>query len=694
MPRFSVSDITIVTVSYNSSPILPDMLKTVPDGVKVIVVDNGGHDRPALDRLSAQFGFQLISCERNFGFGSACNTGVAAAQSEYVLLLNPDAMLAENTLDLLLEAAARHDGQTAFGPAILSPDGTPDFKRRSVLLPRKDWLPKGMPTTERDVPVLTGSAIFATRALFSRVPFDPLIFMYHEDDDWSLRLRKSGGRLVFVPDAQVPHKAGHSSGRDPAIARFKAFHLAKSRIQTMRKHKLPVPRLRAYLKGFLGLLSPENLVSPRKRAKNVGFLMGAHRLSKAATSPKDLKPLRESLPGWKVRRELMRLLRQLKGLPRSIFERYIASHWYDAFKRKEIKLHDGELPAQDKVAIYLIFPKDGVLESHVRSLAYMREAGYAPFVVSNLPLSDADRERLKSLSWRVMERPNIGYDFGGYRDGCRVLGDDVKMLKRLVLLNDSSWFPIPGSQNWLRAAEELGLDYVSANTSYGVMRVDPDHYHAIQWNHDTSLRDFHYCSYALSIGPNLLQSPKFIRYWKAYPLTENKNKVVRRGEMGLSRLAVDNGFSHGATFDIPALPALLDACTDEELNRYAQGLVCLGEERMRDVLEAVLPDMDARRSAGDRQDVINLLLTTSARTGLSYTMPQFLWEKHGFDFLKKSPVSISKEDSDVMLALAQRIAAQHPAAGYIVEEMQAIRSRKNFSTEDEPTNRSHMQGSS
>ena len=69
MTSHSVADITIVTVSYNSSPILPSMLRSIPQGAQVIVVDNGGSDGGQLQLLAKDFGFSLISSSENLGFG-------------------------------------------------------------------------------------------------------------------------------------------------------------------------------------------------------------------------------------------------------------------------------------------------------------------------------------------------------------------------------------------------------------------------------------------------------------------------------------------------------------------------------------------------------------------------------------------------------------------------------------------------
>lgn len=674
---FTAADVTIVTVSYNSSNILTQMLPTVPAETPVIIVNNAGRDLPQLKALvAARPNTKLIDNTTNVGFGSACNQGAHAAETEFVMLLNPDAQLKQGALAALLDAAGRYAPNTAFTPRIESASGKPHFKRRSVLISRDKWMKRGWPETECDVPVLTGSAIFARTQLFQQVEFDPRIFMYHEDDDWSLRVLEAGGRLVFVPDAHVVHLSGKSSGSNPHVLRFKGFHLARSRIFALEKHKRPLAGLRTTAEAILQLLSPAAWFSKTRRAKVVGYYIGARYPWKHFTSAEEMPVQILHLPGWKLRRELKRLFTQLFSIPRSVYDVFLSTKIHDLFLRANIKRVAGDVPRGDRVAIYLVFPKNGLLPSHKRSIAHIRESGYAPLVVSNLPLSEEDQSYLKTHSWKFLTRPNKGYDFGGYREGFLTVRPEIEDLEYLAFLNDSSWFPVPGTEAWLLQAEALGVDYAGAATSFGIRRVPRDQYQTIVWEHDTSLSEFHYCSYAILVGKKILQDPAYHRYWETYVLSETKRKVVRRGEIGMSRFAIDNGFTHGTTYDITTLPAALETCTDEELNACASNIVVLGERMMRDVLDHTLPKLDARRSPAERQETIKLIMATAARIGVSYAIPHFLNAKHQFPFLKKSPVGLDHRDSDVMYDLAKKLGGED---GEIIRaEMDMIRRTKGF----------------
>lgn len=126
------------------------------------------------------------------------------------------------------------------------------------------------------MPLLNGAAMFVPRVHFDGIGgFDEAIFLYHEDDDLSLRLVQHYGPIRHVHGATVTHAEGNSTPRTPATAAFKAYHMAQSAIYTMRKHDRPMASLRVIAHAVLQLVSPLTLLSARKRAKSVSFLRGA-----------------------------------------------------------------------------------------------------------------------------------------------------------------------------------------------------------------------------------------------------------------------------------------------------------------------------------------------------------------------------------------------------------------------------------
>ncbi|MEM8632798.1 MAG: glycosyltransferase family 2 protein [Pseudomonadota bacterium] len=267
--------VTIVSVLYNSMAVVGRMLASVPPGTPVVLVDNGTDDRSVLRALAKSQGATLIENETNTGFGAGCNLGAAAAGTEFVLFLNPDAELAPGALEALLKAADAHPEAAAFNPVIREANGKSGVRRRSVLVPRSDWQTGPLPDIDFTVPILSGAAFFVRRDRFEAVGgFDDGIFLYHEDDDLSLRLQDRFGPLMVARAAETIHHQGNSSVRTPQSAAFKAWHMGRSRVYTRRKHGHSLPFLSSFGAALWQLGSPDVLFSARKRAKRWALLKG------------------------------------------------------------------------------------------------------------------------------------------------------------------------------------------------------------------------------------------------------------------------------------------------------------------------------------------------------------------------------------------------------------------------------------
>ena len=131
------------------------------------------------------------------------------------------------------------------------------------------------PKVLSEIPVMGGAAIFLKKTIFSKVGgFDENIFLYHEDDDLSLRLKNTVGPLMYCPQANVIHEGGNSSLRNPKTAMLKGFHMGKSRVYAMKKYKINNYKVKCLLFAIIQLMSIEMLFSKRKRAKYLAFFKG------------------------------------------------------------------------------------------------------------------------------------------------------------------------------------------------------------------------------------------------------------------------------------------------------------------------------------------------------------------------------------------------------------------------------------
>ncbi len=211
--------------------------------VDLILVDNSESEeyaaavRALLKTLQSDsfFSMRFSQAEQNSGFGAGHNSVISRLASDYHLILNPDAELAEAALCGGLAALEDNEQFALVSPRVLGPDGAQEFLCKSypsvlVLLLRafapkfiRRWFRSKLYSYElRDVcegaepaQVLLASGCFMllrTAALQSIQGFDENYFLYFEDFDLSLRLRERG-QLMFLPAMLITHHGGYAASK-------------------------------------------------------------------------------------------------------------------------------------------------------------------------------------------------------------------------------------------------------------------------------------------------------------------------------------------------------------------------------------------------------------------------------------------------------------------------------------------------
>lgn len=353
------------------------------------------------------------------------------------------------------------------------------------------------------------------------------------------------------------------------------------------------------------------------------------------------KPIKNPLWG-KICRELVRPLRQLVGLPHAFATYFFGAWYFDTFLASKIRRTPGHGTSTNKAAVYVLYSPDGVYDSHIVSLSYLVQSGFGVVAVSNAVLSVECRQKLVPLCIEIIERPNFGYDFGAYRQGVLAFESRLNVLDSLLLVNDSTWFPIL-NQDWIQQAAALDKDFVGAALNYGISRSMPESVQDFVFRYDCSHKNFHYSSFALLIGRAILRDPDFLLFWKRLPLTSQKNRTVRRGEIGLTHWVLKKGFSHGETLDIPRLDVQLQKLDFQELCHIVQYMIIPENgylKRLRD--ESI--KTSKRLSEAQAHDLLRkFILVVVAQIGMSYAIPYFNIFRGQSMFLKKTPLWLDEE---------------------------------------------------
>lgn len=212
-PSPGPADVTVVFVTYNSGAVIARAVASVPAGCPVVIVDNASPDgTPWRDGLSRPV--DLVEMPANAGFGTACNVGARRAATSYVLFLNPDAELAPDAVDELLDAVRRYGDPAILMPAIVGENGRLMRKEGTIFeaVPRHARLVPDEIAGDYCTRFVHGAAFLMQRAAFLELGgFDEAIFLYHEDDDLSLRAVARRIPIVVVAGARVVHAGGRSS---------------------------------------------------------------------------------------------------------------------------------------------------------------------------------------------------------------------------------------------------------------------------------------------------------------------------------------------------------------------------------------------------------------------------------------------------------------------------------------------------
>jgi GT2 family glycosyltransferase/lipopolysaccharide/colanic/teichoic acid biosynthesis glycosyltransferase len=231
-------EITVIIVNYNVKAFLEQCLMAIERArgdvnIEIFVVDNASVDGSQAMIRKRFPRVKLIENSRNVGFSTANNQALKKAQGKYVLILNPDTLIQEDTITVLKRYLDEHPSVGAVGCKLLNPDGSFQINSRrsfptpwvafsriiglSRIFPRSRLFGRYNltyldPDVETEVDVLSGSLMMLRREVVEQVGFfDEDYFMYGEDIDLSYRIKKAGWQIVYTPATKVIHYKGEST---------------------------------------------------------------------------------------------------------------------------------------------------------------------------------------------------------------------------------------------------------------------------------------------------------------------------------------------------------------------------------------------------------------------------------------------------------------------------------------------------
>lgn len=268
-------DLSAIVVTYNSRDHIAGCLASLERArgglaMETVVVDNASADgTPA--RVRERFpAARVVETGDNLGYAKAVNRGVRESAGEFVLVLNPDCVLAEGALAALHAWMRAHPRCAIAGPRIRNPDGTVEYSARSFpthltflfnryslatrLWPGNPWSRRYLLSdwdhaSDRSVDWVSGACMFVRRAAIEQAGgMDEFYFMFNEDVDWCHAMKRAGWSVDFVAAAEVVHAIGASKGR---VADRVILERHRGMIHYFRKYHPVNPVVDALAAGFI-----------------------------------------------------------------------------------------------------------------------------------------------------------------------------------------------------------------------------------------------------------------------------------------------------------------------------------------------------------------------------------------------------------------------------------------------------------
>jgi len=270
-----------VVLNWNGGDDTLEALASLED-VPTVCVDNGSTDGSVARIEAAYPDVELLRTGANLGFAGGNNAGIRRALergADWVLLLNNDAVAEPGLVEALARAAAARPDAGLLACKLLSGDGREvqyAGARFNARLGYSGRVDTAGPREPRDTGRADGAALAVSRAAAERAGLlDDQLFMYVEDVDWSLRIRRAGFAVVLVPDARVRHKGSGSTGGRASTTNL-YYDTRNTIVVAERYARLP--------RGL--------------RALRRGAVVGTH-LAQAATHPHRVVAARAVLAGWR-----------------------------------------------------------------------------------------------------------------------------------------------------------------------------------------------------------------------------------------------------------------------------------------------------------------------------------------------------------------------------------------------------------
>ena len=215
--------LSIIIVNYNGETFIEDCIDSILSAdvsflYEVIVIDNHSQDQ-SLSKL-AVYGDRItvVPQSQNLGFAKANNLGVSLSAGKYILLLNNDTIICDNSLQMMVDYYVENPEIGLLAPCLLNKDGSIQTHGSSLV----SWKYKRQKV--QSMSFVCGAAMMMHKVLWDELDgFDENFVFYNEDLDLCQRIRKKGHVIIYHPFIKITHLGGVSTRSRPVGAMKEGF---------------------------------------------------------------------------------------------------------------------------------------------------------------------------------------------------------------------------------------------------------------------------------------------------------------------------------------------------------------------------------------------------------------------------------------------------------------------------------------
>ena len=252
--------LSIITINYNGLKNTCELLGTLPledNSLEVIVVDNASKENEASIIEQRYPMVKVIRSPQNLGFAGGNNLGIKAAHGEYLFFLNNDTVLRHQTSDIrpLIDRLESSDKIGAVCPKIrfswehhpiqyagYTPLSPITMRNHAIGFGEDDH---GQYDTPHPTPYAHGAAMMVKREVIDKAGFMPeCYFLYYEELDWSMMIRRAGYDIWYEPACTIYHKESQTTGQASAL---RTYYVTRNRLLFVRRNNRSHTRYVTYL---------------------------------------------------------------------------------------------------------------------------------------------------------------------------------------------------------------------------------------------------------------------------------------------------------------------------------------------------------------------------------------------------------------------------------------------------------------